>query len=93
MHDLILLYDCKNWIVSEKLLRQLESFQGEMGKRILGLPWCTSYSSWHSAGLALSAHQDTGEEVVLFKEIGFRRWEHACVLRLLADDRDSEPSL
>ena len=38
----ILLYDCENWIVSEKLLRQLESFQGEMGKRILGLPRCTS---------------------------------------------------
>ena len=33
---------CENWIVSEKLLSQLESFQGEMGKRILGLPWCTS---------------------------------------------------
>ena len=38
----ILLYGCENWIVSEKLLRQLESFQGEMGKRILGLPRCTS---------------------------------------------------
>ena len=34
----ILLYGCKNWRVSEKLLRQLEPFQGEMGKRILGLP-------------------------------------------------------
>ena len=30
----ILLYGCENWIVSEKLLRQLESFQGEMGKKL-----------------------------------------------------------
>ena len=44
-----LLYDCENWIVSKKLLRQLESFH--------------------------SACQDTGEEVMLFKEIGVRRWE------------------
>ena len=37
------------------------------------------YSSWHSAGLALSACQDTGEEflVVLSKEIGVGRWEQA----------------
>ena len=28
------------------------------------------YSSWHSTGLALSACQDTGEKVVLFKRIG-----------------------
>ena len=34
----VLLYDCENWIVSKKLLRQLELFQGEVGKRILGLP-------------------------------------------------------
>jgi len=38
----ILLYGCENWIVSVKLLRQLESFQGEMSKRILGLPRCSS---------------------------------------------------
>ena len=38
------------------------------------------YSSWHSAGLALSACQDTGEEVVLSKEIVVRRWEQACMV-------------
>ena len=35
------------------------------------------YSSWHSTGLALSACQDTGEEIVLSKEIGVGRWEQA----------------
>ena len=38
----ILMYGCENWIVSEELLRQLESFQEEMGKRILGVPRCAS---------------------------------------------------
>ena len=28
------------------------------------------HSSWHSTGLVLNACQDTGEEVMLFKEIG-----------------------
>ena len=40
-----------SWIVSKKLLRQLESFH--------------------------SACQDTGEEVMLFKEIAVGRWEQA----------------
>ena len=33
----ILLYGSRNCVVSEELLRQLESFQGETGKRILGM--------------------------------------------------------
>ena len=39
---LILMYSCENWIVSEELLRRLESFQEQMGKRILGVPWRAS---------------------------------------------------
>ena len=74
-----------NWIVSEKLLRQLESFQGEMGKRILGLPRCTSNTAvgivlgWPSVHarilvrkLCLLPSPDTN----LFK-IGVGRWEQA----------------
>ena len=38
----IVLYGCESWILSEELLRRLESFQGEMGKRILGLAKWTS---------------------------------------------------
>ena len=38
----ILMYGCEDWIVSEELLRRLESFQEEMGKRILGVSRCAS---------------------------------------------------
>ena len=53
------------------------------------------YSSWHSAGLALSACQDTGEEVVLFEEIDVGRWEQAWFQNVEVTGRlhrDSEPS-
>ena len=34
----ILLYGVENWIISPESLQQLESFQGEVAKRILKLP-------------------------------------------------------
>ena len=34
----ILLYGCKNWILSDANISSLESFQGELGRRILKLP-------------------------------------------------------
>ena len=34
----ILLYGCEVWFLTEPLLRKLESFQGEVGRRILKLP-------------------------------------------------------
>ena len=49
------------------------------------------YSSWHSAGLALSACQDTGEEVVLSKKIGLGDGSKlgSRMLRPLADDTET----
>ena len=38
----IVLYGCESWILSEEILRRLESFQGEMGKTILEVAKCTS---------------------------------------------------
>ena len=32
---LILLYGCENWVLTEQLISRLESFQGEVAKRIL----------------------------------------------------------
>ena len=33
----VLLYNCKNWFLTESLLAKLESFQTEIGRRILAL--------------------------------------------------------
>ena len=33
---------CESWILNNSLLKRLESFQAELGKRILRLPKCTS---------------------------------------------------
>ena len=38
----VLLYGCESWILNNSLLKKLESFQTELGKRILRLPKCTS---------------------------------------------------
>ena len=34
----IFLYGCEVWVLTKDLLQQLESFQAELGKRILCLP-------------------------------------------------------
>ena len=36
----ILLYGCEAWFLTDPLLHKLESFQGEVGRRILRLPQC-----------------------------------------------------
>ena len=36
----ILLYGCEAWFLTDPLLHKLESFQGEVGRRILRLPRC-----------------------------------------------------
>jgi hypothetical protein len=42
----ILLYGCENWHLTSTLICQLESFQGEIGRRILKLtPYHSTYSS------------------------------------------------
>ena len=38
----VLLHGCESWILNNSLLKKLESFQAELGKRILRLPKCTS---------------------------------------------------
>ena len=38
----VLLHGCESWILNNSLLKRLESFQAELGKRILRLPKCTS---------------------------------------------------
>ena len=34
----VLVYDCENWILTEQLISHLETFQGELAKKILKLP-------------------------------------------------------
>ena len=85
----ILLFCCDNWIVSKKLLRQLESFQGEMGK---GLPRCTSNTAvgivmgWPSMHARILV-----QKLGFFKEIGIGKWDKlgSRMLRLLVDDRET----
>ena len=52
----IVFYGCDSWIMSEELLRWLQSFQGEMGERILQLlaKW-TSDTTTGVHGLAFNA--------------------------------------
>ena len=39
----LLLYGCENWVLTEQLISRLETFQGELAKRILKLPrWASN---------------------------------------------------
>ena len=46
----VLLFGCENWMLTDSMLHQLESFQGEIGRRILKL---SKYHSTLSTRLAL----------------------------------------
>ena len=46
----VLLFGCENWVLTDSMLHQLESFQGEIGRRILKL---TRHHSTLSTRLAL----------------------------------------
>ena len=46
----VLLFGCENWMLTDSMLHQLESFQGEIGRRILKL---SKYHSTLSTHLAL----------------------------------------
>ena len=56
----MLLFGCENWMLTDSMLHQLESFQGEIGRRILKVSLYTFYS--FGSQMALSNRSITGRE-------------------------------
>ena len=70
----ILLYGCETWILSESHLRTLESFQAEIGKRILGI------SKYHSdISTLIGLHWPSVKARILCQKLTF-------LAKLLEDD-------
>ena len=61
-----LLYGCETWILSEPLLESLESFQAEIGKRILGI------SKYHSnISTRIGLHWPSMKARILLRKLNF----------------------
>ena len=62
----IMLYGCKTWIFSESHLHTLESFQAEIGKRILEI------SKYHSnTGTLMGLHWPSVKARILIRKLTF----------------------
>ena len=62
----IMLYGCETWILSEPHLHTLESFQAEIGKRILGI------SKYHSnTGTLIGLHWPSVKARILTRKLAF----------------------
>ena len=73
----VLLYGSENWILTEALVERLESFQGEMAKRVLKWP------RHHSNAAAITAHDvPTMKCRVLTRKLGLLK-------RVMGRDSDS----
>ena len=87
-----MLYGYEGWILSDELLRQLESFQGEMGKWSLELAKCTSSTAvgmvmgWPSMKARVLVHKSCFLQRLV---LGDRCNQGSRMLRSLADDVES----
>lgn len=62
----VLLYGCESWYLTEPLLRRLDSFQAEVGKRILKLP-----RSFNNLSVLLGLRWSTFTVSILIKKLTF----------------------
>ena len=67
----VLLYGCENWVLTEQLISRLETFLGELAKRILKLP---KWASNTAANVVMGWTTVRGRVPVVVQKLSFLHW-------------------